>query len=93
MKESLMDNNASSKADILKKVKEFFYGKTLVELEAMIEGDNKNKLPVIVVLLIGAFVNASKSGTENMDAFLDHVLGDNKAANDKNEERSRDTGK
>jgi hypothetical protein len=77
MKEFLRDNNVS-KADIRKQVKEFFFfRKTKEELEEMIKPGKIEKLPVIVALLISAFIKNYDMG---MDDFLDHVFGDNKAA-------------
>jgi hypothetical protein len=83
MKEFLRDNDVSSKADILKEVKESLPGKTKEELQKMIQPGGKEKLPVIIVLLISAFVQDPKYDGMDIDTFLDHVLRDNKSANGK----------
>ena len=49
---------------------------TIEELQKMIEGDNKNKLPVIVALCISAFIHDMKTGTLTAaNSILDRIMG------------------
>jgi nitrogenase molybdenum-iron protein alpha/beta subunit len=49
---------------------------TIEELEKMIAGDNKKKLPVIVALCISAFIHDMKTGTLNAaNSILDRIIG------------------
>jgi hypothetical protein len=49
---------------------------TIEELQKMIEGDNKNKLPVIVALCISAFIHDMKTGTLTAaNSVLDRIMG------------------
>jgi hypothetical protein len=79
MKEFLRDNDVS-KADLRKKVKESLHGKTKEELQEIIKSGKIEKLPAFIAILISAYVKNYDMG---IDTFLDHVFGDNKAANDK----------
>jgi hypothetical protein len=79
MKKFFRDNKCS-KTDILKKVKESFYGKTKEELQEMIKPGKKEKLPVIIVMLISVFVNDPKYEDMDIYTFLDKVLGEKEMA-------------
>jgi hypothetical protein len=49
---------------------------TIEELNQMIEGDAKNKLPVIVALCISAFIHDMKTGTLTAaNSILDRIMG------------------
>jgi hypothetical protein len=55
--------NGVSNEDFIAIFKNIIATHTLEELEKMIEGDNKKKLPVIVALCISAFIHDMKTGT------------------------------
>ena len=69
-------DNAISKADVDMVFKNLIFGKTIEELQDMIRPGNKEKLPVIVVLLISAFIQDMKSGTlKEVNTVLDRIWG------------------
>jgi hypothetical protein len=68
-----------SKTDLRRVAKKYIFGKTIEELQEMLKPGEREKLPVIIALLISALVKEAKSGDVN--AFLDRLL--EKAANNK----------
>jgi hypothetical protein len=49
---------------------------TIEELEKMIDGDNKKKLPVIVALCISAFIHDMRTGALTAaNSVLDRIMG------------------
>jgi hypothetical protein len=68
-----------SKTDLCRVAKKYIFGKTIEELQEMLKPGEREKLPVIIALLISALVKEAKSGDVN--AFLDRLL--EKAANNK----------
>jgi hypothetical protein len=69
-------DNAISKDDMEKVFKNLIFGKTIKELQDMIIPGKKENLPVIVVLLISAFIQDMKSGTlKEVNTVLDRVFG------------------
>jgi hypothetical protein len=68
--------NGVSKEDFIAIFKNIIALHTLEELQAMVEGDNKNKLPVIVALCISAFIHDMKTGTLTAaNSILDRIIG------------------
>jgi hypothetical protein len=56
--------------------KNLIFWKTIEELQEMIKPGQKEKLPVIVVLLISAFIQDMKSGTlKEVNTVLDRIWG------------------
>jgi hypothetical protein len=75
LKKWIRENNVSN-ADFIGIFKNIITTYTIEELEKMIEGDNKKKLPVIVALCISAFIHDMKTGTMNAaNTVLDRILG------------------
>jgi len=69
-------DNAISKADVDMVFKNLIFGKTIEELQEMIKPGQKEKLPVIVVLLISAFIHDMQNGTlKEVNTVLDRVWG------------------
>jgi hypothetical protein len=69
-------DNAISKDDVDMVFKNLIFGKTIEELQDMIKPGKKEKLPVIVVLLISAFIQDMKSGTlKEVNTVLDRIFG------------------
>jgi hypothetical protein len=65
-----------SKEDFIVIFKNIIATHTLEELHAMVEGDNKNKLPVIVALCISAFIHDMKTGALTAaNSILDRIIG------------------
>jgi hypothetical protein len=68
--------NGVSNEDFIGIFKNIIANHTLEELHEMVEGDNKNKLPVIVALCISAFIHDMKTGTLTAaNSILDRVIG------------------
>ncbi|MDR2150110.1 MAG: hypothetical protein LBO67_04715 [Spirochaetaceae bacterium] len=68
--------NGVSNEDFIALFKSIIATHTIEELEKMIEGDNKKKLPVIVALCISAFIHDMKTGTLNAaNSILDPIMG------------------
>jgi hypothetical protein len=68
--------NGVSNEDFLAIFKNIIATHTIEELQTMIEGDNKNKLPVIVALCISAFIHDMKTGTLTAaNSILDRIMG------------------
>ena len=68
--------NGVSNDDFIAIFKNIIATHTIEELQVMIEGDNKNKLPVIVALCISAFIHDMKTGTLTAaNSILDRVMG------------------
>jgi hypothetical protein len=68
--------NCVSKEDFIAIFKNIIVTHTIEELEKMIEGDNKKKMPVIVALCISAFIHDMKTGTLTAaNSVLDRVMG------------------
>jgi hypothetical protein len=68
--------NGVSNEDFVAIFKNIIATHTLEELHKMIEGENKNKLPVIVALCISAFIHDMKTGTLTAaNSVLDRVMG------------------
>jgi len=69
-------DNSISKADVDMVFKNLIFGKTIEELQEMIKPGQKEKLPVIVVLLICAFIHDMQNGTlKEVNTVLDRVWG------------------
>ncbi len=69
-------DNAISKADIETVFKNLIFGNNIEELQEMIKPIKKEKLPVIVVLLISAFIQDMKQGTlKEVNTVLDRIWG------------------
>jgi hypothetical protein len=69
-------DNSISNADVDMVFKNLIFGKTIEELHDMVKPGKKEKLPVIVVLLISAFIQDMKSGTlKEVNTVLDRILG------------------
>jgi len=69
-------DNTISKADIDMVFKNLIFGKTIEELQIMLNPDNREKLPVIVVLLVSAFIKDMNSGTlKEVNTVLDRIWG------------------
>jgi nitrogenase molybdenum-iron protein alpha/beta subunit len=68
--------NSVSNEDFIGIFKNIIATRTIEELEEMIAGDNKKKLPVIVALCISAFIHDMKTGTLNAaNSILDRIMG------------------
>jgi hypothetical protein len=68
--------NGVSNEDFIGIFKNIIATHTIEELEKMIEGDNKKKLPVIVALCISAFIHDIKTGTLTAaNSILDRIMG------------------
>jgi hypothetical protein len=68
--------NSVSNEDFIAIFKNIIAVHTIEELQFMIEGDNKNKLPVIVALCISAFIHDMKTGTLTAaNSILDRIMG------------------
>jgi hypothetical protein len=68
--------NGVSNEDFIAVFKSLIATRTVEELQEMVEGDNKNKLPVIVALCITAFIHDMKTGTLTAaNSILDRVMG------------------
>jgi hypothetical protein len=68
--------NGVGKSDYIAIFNNIIAAHTIEELQKMIEGDNKNKLPVIVALCISAFIHDMKTGTLTAaNSILDRILG------------------
>jgi hypothetical protein len=68
--------NGVSNEDFIALFKNIIATRTVEELQEMVEGDNKNKLPVIVALCISAFIYDMKTGTLNAaNSILDRIMG------------------
>jgi hypothetical protein len=69
-------DNSISKSDIDMVFKNLIFGKTIEELQDMIKPENKDKLPVIIVLLVSAFIQDMRNGTlREVNTVLDRILG------------------
>jgi hypothetical protein len=68
--------NGVSNEDFIGIFKNIIATHTIEELEKMIDGDNKKKLPVIVALCISAFIHDMKTGTLTAaNSILDRIMG------------------
>ena len=68
--------NGVSNEDFLALFKNIIATHTIEELHVMIDGDNKNKLPVIVALCISAFIHDMRTGTLTAaNSVLDRIMG------------------
>jgi nitrogenase molybdenum-iron protein alpha/beta subunit len=75
LKKWIKENNVSNE-DFIGIFKNIIATHTIEELEKMIAGDNKKKLPVIVALCISAFIHDMKTGTLNAaNSILDRIMG------------------
>ena len=69
-------DNSVSKSDVDAIFSNLIFGSTLEELQEMIKPGNKEKLPVIVALLISAFIADIKNGTlHEVNTVLDRIYG------------------
>ena len=69
-------DNSISKADIDMVFKNLIFGKTIEELHTMVKPENRNNLPVIIVLLVSAFIKDMNSGTlKEVNTVLDRIFG------------------
>jgi hypothetical protein len=68
--------NGVSNEDFIAIFKNLIATRTIEELQDMIEGDNKKKLPVVVALCISAFIHDMKTGTLTAaNSVLDRIMG------------------
>jgi hypothetical protein len=68
--------NGIARSDYIAIFNNIIAGHTIEELQKMVEGENKNKLPVIVALCISAFIHDMKTGTLTAaNSILDRILG------------------
>jgi hypothetical protein len=75
LKKWIKENNVSNE-DFIGIFKNIIATHTIEELQKMIEGKNKNKLPVIVALCISAFIHDMKTGTLTAaNSVLDRIMG------------------
>ena len=69
-------DNSVSKADVDAIFSNIIFGSTLEELQDMVKPGKKEKLPVIVALLISAFIADIKNGTlHEVNTVLDRIYG------------------
>lgn len=69
-------DNSVSKSDVDAIFSNIIFGSTLEELQDMVKPGNKEKLPVIVALLISAFIADIKNGTlHEVNTVLDRIYG------------------
>lgn len=69
-------DNSVSKSDVDAIFSNIIFGSTLEELQEMVKPGNKEKLPVIVALLISAFIADIKNGTlHEVNSVLDRIYG------------------
>ena len=69
-------DNSVSKADVDAIFTNLIFGSTLEELQEMTKKGNQEKLPVIVALLISAFIADIKKGTlSEVNTVLDRIYG------------------
>jgi hypothetical protein len=67
---------AISRSDIDAIFRNLIFVNSIDDLQKMIDGENKNKLPVIIALCISAFIHDMKHGSLlNVNSVLDRVLG------------------
>jgi hypothetical protein len=65
-----------SKSDLDRIFRTLIFGKTINELQDMVKAPQKDNLPVIVVLLISAFISDMKHGTlKEVNTVLDRIYG------------------
>lgn len=75
LKAWIKENNVSND-DFIAIFKTIIATHTLEELETMVNKENKPKLPVIVALLISAFLHDMKTGTLTAaNSILDRIMG------------------
>lgn len=75
LKKFVKDNRVS-KSDVDAIFSNIIFGSTLEELQEMVKPGNKEKLPVIVALLISAFIADIKNGTlHEVNSVLDRIYG------------------
>lgn len=75
LKKFVKDNKVS-KSDVDAIFSNIIFGSTLEELQDMVKPGNKEKLPVIVALLISAFIADIKNGTlHEVNTVLDRIYG------------------
>lgn len=75
LKKFVKDNRVS-KSDVDAIFSNIIFGSTLEELQEMVKPGNKEKLPVIVALLISAFIADIKNGTlHEVNTVLDRIYG------------------
>ncbi|MDR1218259.1 MAG: hypothetical protein LBK73_01465, partial [Treponema sp.] len=68
--------NGVSNEDFIGIFKNIIATYTIEELEKMIDGDNKKKLPVIVALCISAFIHDMRTGALTAaNSVLDRIMG------------------
>lgn len=69
-------DNSVSKADVDAIFSNIIFGSTLEELQDMVKPGKKEKLPVIVALLVSAFIADIKNGTlHEVNTVLDRIYG------------------
>lgn len=75
LKKFVKDNRVS-KSDVDAIFSNIIFGSTFEELQEMVKPGNKEKLPVIVALLISAFIADIKKGTlSEVNTVLDRIYG------------------
>jgi hypothetical protein len=75
LKDFVKTCNVSS-SDVIKVFQHLIFGSTVEELKELVKPANQGKQPVIVILLIKAFLEDMKNGTlREANTVLDRVLG------------------
>jgi hypothetical protein len=68
--------NGVSNEDFIAVFKNLIASRTIEELQDMVKGDNKNKLPVVVALCVSAFLHDMENGTLTAaNTILDRIMG------------------
>lgn len=75
LKDFVKTCNVSS-SDVIKVFQNLIFGSTVEELKELVKPANQGKQPVIVILLVKAFLEDMKNGTlREVNTVLDRVLG------------------
>jgi len=75
LKDFVKTCNVSS-SDVIKVFQHLIFGSTVEELKELVKPANQGKQPVIVILLVKAFLEDMKNGTlREANTVLDRVLG------------------
>lgn len=75
LKDFVKTCNVSS-SDVIKVFQHLIFGSTVEELKELVKPSNQGKQPVIVILLVKAFLEDMKNGTlREANTVLDRVLG------------------
>lgn len=75
LKDFIKTYNVSS-SDVIKVFQHLIFGSTVEELKELVKPANQGKQPVIVILLVKAFLEDMKNGTlKEANTVLDRILG------------------